>query len=56
MKYSIRVMRKIKPAFIALSETRLIAKIEDNEVNVSDDNMIRCDAENRYRRCFTYKG
>jgi len=42
-----QIMRKMRPAFIALSEIRLIAKIEDSEVNVSDDNMIRCDAENR---------
>jgi len=40
-------MKKMRPAFIALSEIRLIAEIKDSEVNVSDYSMIRCDAENR---------
>ncbi|XP_011636472.1 uncharacterized protein LOC105426752, partial [Pogonomyrmex barbatus] len=40
-------MKKINPAFLALSETRLIEDIEDNEVNVSGYNMTRCNAENR---------
>ncbi|KAM0730334.1 hypothetical protein ACS0PU_002663 [Formica fusca] len=40
-------MKKINPAFIALSETRLTAEIEDSEVNVPGYSIIRCDAENR---------
>lgn len=42
-----QIMKKINPAIIALSETRLIAEIEDCEVNISGYSMIRCDAENR---------
>src|SRR5580765_3743878 len=40
-------MKKMNPAFIALSETRVTAEFEDYEVNVSGYSMIRCDAENR---------
>lgn len=40
-------MKKINPAIIALSETRLIAEIKDSEVNIPGYNMIKCDAENR---------
>jgi len=40
-------MKKINPAFLALSETRLIEDIEDNEVNVLGYSMIRCNAEKR---------
>jgi len=46
-KNEIQHLMKKRPTFIALSETRLITKIEDSEVNVSDYSMIRCDAENR---------
>lgn len=42
-----QIMKKINPAFIALSETRLTAEIEDSEVNVPGYSIIRCDAENR---------
>lgn len=38
-------MKKINPAIIALSETRLIAEIEDCEVNISGYSVIRCNAE-----------
>ena len=41
------IMKKINPAIIALSETRLIADIEDSEINIPGYNVIRCDAENR---------
>ena len=40
-------MKKINPAMLALSETRLISEIEDSEVNVPGYSIIRCDAENR---------
>jgi exonuclease III len=40
-------MKKINPAFLALSETRLTEDIEDSEVNVLGYSMIRCNAENR---------
>lgn len=40
-------MKKINPAVIALSETRLTTEIEDSEVNVQGYSMVRCDAENR---------
>jgi len=42
-----QIMKKMNPAFIALSETRVTAEIEDCEVNVPGYSMIRCDAENR---------
>ncbi|XP_011632002.1 uncharacterized protein LOC105423786 [Pogonomyrmex barbatus] len=42
-----QIMKKINPAFLALSETRLTEDIEDSEVNVSGYNMTRCNAENR---------
>lgn len=42
-----QIMKKMNPAFVALSETRVIAEIEDFEVNVLGYSMIRCDAENR---------
>ncbi|KAM0734156.1 hypothetical protein ACS0PU_012521 [Formica fusca] len=42
-----QIMKKVNPAFIALSETRLTAEIEDSEVNVPGYSIIRCDAENR---------
>jgi hypothetical protein len=42
-----QIMKKVNPAFVALSESRLTAEIEDCEVNVTGYSMIRCDAENR---------
>lgn len=42
-----RIMKRINPALLALSETRLITEIEDSEVNVPEYNVVRCDAENR---------
>lgn len=41
------IMKKMNPAFLALSETRLTPEIEDSEVNVPGYNMVRCDAEGR---------
>ncbi|RLU18849.1 hypothetical protein DMN91_009207, partial [Ooceraea biroi] len=43
-----QVMKKMNPAVLVLSETRLIADIEDNEVNIPGYSVVRCDAENRY--------
>jgi len=40
-------MKKINPAFLALSETRLTEDIEDNEVNVLGYSMIRCNTKTR---------
>lgn len=40
-------MKKMNPAILALSETRLIDDIEDSEVNVPGYSIARCDAENR---------
>src|SRR5436190_4025821 len=42
-----QIMKKINPAFLALSETRLTEDIEDSEVNVPGYSMVRCNAENR---------
>lgn len=42
-----QVIKKIHPAIIALSETRLTSEIEDYEVNVPGYDIVRCDAENR---------
>lgn len=42
-----QIMKKMNPAVIALSETRLTDEIEDYEVNVPGYSMIKCDAENR---------
>jgi len=42
-----QIMKKINPAFLALSETRLTEAIEDNEVNVLGYSMIRCNADTR---------
>lgn len=42
-----QIMKKINPAFIALSETRLTDEIEYSEVSVSGYSVIRCNAENR---------
>jgi len=39
-------MKKMNPAILALSESRLIPEIEDSEVNVSDHSVVRCDSEN----------
>ena len=41
-------MKKVNPAIVALSESRLTDEIEDSEVNVPGYVIIRCDAENRY--------
>ncbi|XP_015438094.1 PREDICTED: uncharacterized protein LOC107193204, partial [Dufourea novaeangliae] len=43
-----QIMKEMNPAFVALSETRLIEDIEDSEVNVPGYNVARCDAENRH--------
>jgi len=40
-------MKRLNPAIVALSETRLTDEIEDNEVNVPGYTIIKCDAENR---------
>jgi len=45
-----QIMKKINPAFLALSETRLTEDIEDNEVNVLGYSMIRRNAETRNTR------
>lgn len=37
----------MKPAVLALSETRLIEDIEDSEINMPGYSVVRCDAENR---------
>lgn len=42
-----QILRRMYPAVFALSETRLIADIEDSEVNVPGYSVARCDAENR---------
>lgn len=42
-----QVIKEMKPAILALSETRLIGEIEDSEVNVPGYSIVRCDAENR---------
>lgn len=42
-----QIMKKVNPAIIALSETRLTNEIEDSEVSVPGYTIIRCDAENR---------
>lgn len=42
-----QVIKKINPAVIALSETRLTSEIEDCEVNVPGYYILRCDAEKR---------
>lgn len=42
-----QIMKKLNPAVIALSESRLIAEIEDSEINVPGYSVVRCDAENR---------
>jgi len=42
-----QIMKKINPAFLALSETRLTEDIKDTEVNVLGYSMIRCNAETR---------
>lgn len=42
-----QIMKKINPAFIALSETRLTYEIEDSEVSVTGYSIVRCNAENR---------
>jgi len=46
-----QIMKKINPAFLTLSETRLTEDIKDNEVNVLVRySMIRCNAETRNTR------
>jgi len=42
-----QVMKKMRPAFTALTEIRLIAEIKNSEVNVSGYSMIRYDVENK---------
>jgi len=43
-----QIIKKMNPAFLLLSETRLIDEIDDNEVNVPGYSVARCDAENRH--------
>jgi len=47
-----QVMKKINPAILALSESRLIPEIEDSEVNVPSYSVVRCDSENRNTRLY----
>lgn len=42
-----QIVDKMKPAFIALSETRVTAEIGDSEVYMPGYSAVRCDAENR---------
>lgn len=42
-----QILRRINPAILALSETRLLEDIEDNEVNIPGYSIARCDAESR---------
>ncbi|XP_036144770.1 uncharacterized protein LOC118646290 [Monomorium pharaonis] len=42
-----QIMKKLNSAVIALSESRLIAEIEDSEISVPGYSVVRCDAENR---------
>lgn len=42
-----QIMKKLNPAVIALSESRLIAEISNSEINVTGYSVVRCDAENR---------
>lgn len=42
-----RSQKRMSPAFVALSETRITEDIDDYEVNVPGYNVVRCDAENR---------
>jgi len=42
-----QIMKKMNPAILALSESRLISEIEDSEVNVPGYSVVRCDSENR---------
>jgi len=44
-----QIMKKINPAFLTASEIGLIEDIEDNEVNVLNYSMIRCNAEKKIR-------
>lgn len=37
----------MRPAMLALTETRLTEDIEDTEINMSGYNVYRCDSENR---------
>lgn len=43
-----QVVDRIKPAIIALSETRVTAEIEDSELCMPGYSVIRCDAESRF--------
>ena|SRR5436190_6215839 len=43
-----RIMKGIKPAMVALSETRITDEIEDEEVYVPGYNIVRCNAINRF--------
>jgi len=45
-----QIMKKMRPTFIALLKIKLIAEIEDSEVNVSGYSMISCNAENRKQK------
>jgi len=41
------MMARRNPTIVALAKTRLIADIEDCEVNVLGYSIVRCDGENR---------
>jgi len=43
-----QVMKKLNPAFIALSESRLTPEIGDCEINVTGYSVVRCNAESRF--------
>lgn len=42
-----QITEKLKPAFLALSETRLTDEIEDREINITGYYTVRCNAENK---------
>jgi len=43
-----QIMKKLNPAFIALSESRLTPEIGDCEINVPGYSVVRCNAESRF--------
>jgi len=42
------IMKKINPAIVALTESRLTEEIDDSEINMTGYNMIRCDSDSRF--------
>lgn len=42
-----QIVIRMKPAILALSETRLIKDMKDSEINISGYSAARCDSENR---------